>query len=140
MEHGSPRSAYALHKLASLIELRASQQLLYEFGISFSHFKVLAVLQEHDAIQQKTIADYLGQTEASISRLVVDLEKHGFIDRFRDMFNRRQNIVRLTTHGAQLASEAAERVDALLVESFSVLSEEEQQHFIAYAERILSKM
>lgn len=70
-----------------------------ELGIGFSQFKILMVLQWRPNVQQKQIAEQLGQTEASISRQIKLMYDDGLLQSTPRPENRREHVTTLTPRG-----------------------------------------
>ena len=84
---------------------------------------VLAWLAEHPDVTQKELAEELGITAASLSEVLMKLERKGYISRFKDEADRRFSRVRLTEEGeATLDMSVSESGDP-----FAGLSGEEQE-------------
>lgn len=66
------------------------------------------VLDWNPRIQQRTIADSLGQTEASISRQIKLLKTKGLLDSKIDPQNRRKHITVPTLRGMQITEAASD--------------------------------
>lgn len=97
--------------------LRQSDQVLKErLGIGVAQYKILQTLEAHAQLQQRALADYLGQTEASISRQVKLLDEKGLITTRVNPQNRREHLTALTPKGIKL-TQAAEEVMKMYQES-----------------------
>ena len=91
----------------SFVLARQSDQILQErLGIGFSQYKIMMVLRQNPHIQQKVIADRLGQTEASISRQIKLLLQQGLLHTVKRPENRREHITTLTGRGERFIDEA----------------------------------
>ena len=111
----------------AFVVVRQSDQVLQErLGIGFSQFKIMMVLQRHAGIQQRAIADSLGQTEASISRQIKLLQEQGLLITTVNPENRRMHITTLSAKGARLADEAVSIVDSFNQPLVDNLSEKQQ--------------
>jgi DNA-binding MarR family transcriptional regulator len=97
---------YLLTHLADVISKQSDQVLQEQLGIGLSQFKILMVLEWNPRVQQKTIADSLGQTEASISRQIKLLTEKGLLVSKPDPQNRRKHITAPTPLGMQLTEAA----------------------------------
>jgi DNA-binding MarR family transcriptional regulator len=97
---------YLLNHLAAVISKQSDKLLLEQLGIGFSQYKILMVLEWNPRIQQKSIADHLGQTEASISRQIKLLKEKGMLQTKIDPNNRRKHITVPTPKGMQLTEAA----------------------------------
>lgn len=106
--------AYLVEHLAAVIGKQSDQVLLEQLGIGLSQYKILMVLEWNPRVQQKTIADSLGQTEASISRQIKLLNGKGLLSARPDPNNRRKHITTPTTLGMQVTEAAT----AILRRSF----------------------
>jgi DNA-binding MarR family transcriptional regulator len=120
---------YLIHHLAFVMDRQSDQVLQERLGIGFSQFKILMILKWHENVRQKFIADYLGQTEASISRQLRLMQKSGLVSRLIDPKNRRQHIVCLTHRGQRL-----------LDESMTILNQFHAPLFTAIGDKNLSKL
>lgn len=98
-----------LHHLSAVYSRESDQILQEQLGIGLSQFKILATLVENSAMQQKHIAQQLGQTEASISRQIKVLQAKGMVETMRNPTNRREHITTLTARGDRV-TDAAQKV------------------------------
>lgn len=99
-------AAYMLQHLAMSTARQNDQLLLERLGIGFSQFKILMVLQKKPHVQQKAIAETLGQTEASISRQIKLMHDKGLLSTSINPANRRERMTTLTGKGDRLIEEA----------------------------------
>jgi DNA-binding MarR family transcriptional regulator len=100
---------YLVQHLAAIIGKQSEQVLQEQLGIGHSQFKILMVLEWNPRVPQRSIADSLGQTEASISRQIKVLTNKGLLVSKRDPQNRRKHITAPTPLGMQV-TEAAENI------------------------------
>jgi len=115
-----------LHKIGALME-RASDQVLFdEFGIGFSQFKILFALQHHQDVQQKQIAHFLGQTEASVSRQIKLMKSAKFIEIRLGSDDKKKHHITLTARGSGVAKDALGILNAHYEPILAVLSAHEQ--------------
>lgn len=106
---------------------RQSDQVLQErLGIGFSQFKILMVLNWKTNVQQRTIADSLGQTEASISRQIKLLDEQGLLSTHISPENRRQHLTVLTPTGKRVIDEALQILQSYHEPVFETLSEKQK--------------
>lgn len=98
--------SYLLNHLAAVIGKQSDQVLQEQLGIRLSQFKILMVLEWNPRVQQKAIADSLGQTEASVSRQIKLLTEKGLLISRPDPQNRRKHITAPTPLGMQLTEAA----------------------------------
>lgn len=117
---------FLLHKIGALMERASDQVLFEEFGIGFSQFKILFALQHHQDVQQKQIAHFLGQTEASVSRQIKLLKAAKFIEVRLGKDDKKKHYITLTTRGSEVAKDALGVLNAYYEPILAVLSADEQ--------------
>lgn len=98
---------YLVQHLSSVLGKQADQVLQEQLGIGLSQYKILMVLEWNPRVQQRSIADSLGQTEASISRQIKLLQGKGLLVTRQDPQNRRRHITMPTTLGMQITEAAS---------------------------------
>ncbi|HJQ08249.1 MAG TPA: MarR family winged helix-turn-helix transcriptional regulator [Candidatus Saccharimonadales bacterium] len=93
----------------SMVSYRQSDQVLQErFGIGMSQFKILMMAQWFPNMQQRSLAEALGQTEASVSRQVKLLHEKGMLVTHIDPKERRRHITIPTPRGIKITVAARE--------------------------------
>jgi DNA-binding MarR family transcriptional regulator len=100
---------YLLQHVSFVLARQADQALQERLGIGFSQYKILMTLQMNPHVQQKQIAESLGQTEASISRQIKLLHEKGMLTTRINPDNKRVHITTPTTKGLKM-TEAARAV------------------------------
>lgn len=115
-----------LHQLSCMIDQQSETMLQQKFRIGFSQFKILSALLWRDNVRQREIADFLDQTEASISRQIGLMQDAGLVSSRRDAQNRRQRITSLTGKGAQVAKQAVAALEAHHAPMFQRLTLDQQ--------------
>lgn len=121
---------YLLNHIAFVMGRQSDMVLNERLGIGFSQFKIMMVLRYAPHVQQKEIADRLGQTEASISRQIKLLTDKGLLQSLKRPENRREHITTLTLKGENLTDEALELLNQYHSPVFARLSEHQQQLLI----------
>lgn len=110
---------------------RQSDQVLQErLGVGFSQFKIMRVLERKPHLQQKQIAQALGQTEASVSRQIKLLQEKGLLQSTVSPQNRREHITTLTPKGVRFTEEAIRVLGDYFEPTFNYLSEKQQKALI----------
>jgi DNA-binding MarR family transcriptional regulator len=96
-----PHLSYDLHKLTARLDRAADELLRKEQGISYARFLALFAVSETNG-SQRDLAQWLGQSEPSVSRMVTVLADEGLLQAVRvdGAGNRRQ--LRLTPDGAKI--------------------------------------
>jgi len=118
---------FLLQHLSFVLARQSDQVLQEQLGIGFSQFKILMALQWHPDIQQKQIAERLGQTEASISRQIKLLQDQGLLTANVNPQNRREHLTRPTTRGERFTDKAMEVLNNYHAPMFARLSDKQQQ-------------
>ncbi|HMS50455.1 MAG TPA: MarR family winged helix-turn-helix transcriptional regulator [Candidatus Saccharibacteria bacterium] len=130
---------YLLNHLAFVLGRQSDQVLLERLGIGFSQFKILMVLRWNPHIQQRVIAERLGQTEASISRQIKLLLGQGFLQSEKRPENRREHITALTLKGERFIDEAMSILNSYHAPVFESLSEKQQAVVLASLQQMHEK-
>ncbi len=97
---------YLLHHLAFVLDRQSDILLQERLDIGFSQFKILMALKWDQGVQQKHIAEKLGQTEASVSRQIKLLSEVGLVSIKPTPSDKRQHITVLTKKGDALIEKA----------------------------------
>jgi DNA-binding MarR family transcriptional regulator len=98
---------YLLQHLAAVTGKQSDQILQEQLGIGLSQFKILMVLEWNPRVSQRSVADSLGQTEASVSRQIKLLLGRGLLTSKRDPHNRRKHITTPSPLGMQITEAAS---------------------------------
>lgn len=94
----------------------------------------MAWLANNPDVTQKEISEGLGITAASLSEVLMKLERKGYITRFKDETDRRFIRVRLTEEGEDALETSVTETE----DPFSSLSEEEQETLKQLLGKLLS--
>lgn len=95
---------------------------------------ILTVISQHPGISQKELGEILGIQPASVSELLMKLERKGLVLRKKDVQDRRSIKVQLTEDGrSHLAEPEEESADP-----FRSLSAEEQEQLRSLLEKLLT--
>ena len=121
--------AYLIHHLAAVMGRQSDQLLQEQLGIGLSQFRILMVLEWNPRIQQRAIADSLGQTEASISRQIKLLKGKKLLHTKQDPQNRRRNITAPTPLGMQVTEAASDILRRNLSPDFATLGDDKLLQF-----------
>ena len=128
--------AQLMHHMVALLSRESDQMLQEQLGIGLSQYKILSTLHEHPHVQQRLIAQMLGQTEASISRQIGLLTNRGMLQAIPNPSNLREHITDLTPRGLRMI-EAAEVVLANYHERFFTgLSSKQQSQMLERLESL----
>lgn len=128
--HQSNNLGYMLNHIAFMMGRNSDQVLQEQLGIGFSQFKIMMVLKWNSSIQQKQIAERLGQTEASISRQIKLLHKMGMLNTRIRPENKREHITSLTLKGEKLTEKALQILNNYHSPTFNSLTAKQQQNLL----------
>lgn len=110
---------------------RQNDQILQErLGIGFSQFKLLMIINWKSGVQQKYIAEKLGQTEASISRQIKLMFDDGLLQSTPRPGNRREHMTTLTKRGERIADQATEILNQHYKPMFDRLSPKQREQLL----------
>lgn len=120
-------AGYVLTHTATIL-LRQSDQVLQErLGIGMSQFKILMMLQNNPNVQQRKLAESLGQTEASISRQIKLLCEKGLLTIRVNPKSRREHLTVPTPRGQKMTDAAIEVLEQYHGPMFEQISEKQRQ-------------
>jgi DNA-binding MarR family transcriptional regulator len=94
-------------------------------GITVEQWTVLACLWQQDKVSQQSLVQTTYRDKTSVTRLIDNLEKQGFVVRVSDMADRRANVVYLTQQGIDLEQKATAVVEEVVERTLRILTEEE---------------
>lgn len=129
---GSEKSVRALNAFINLarasdsLMARMSLQLEAE-GLTTGQFGVLEALLHLGPMCQKTLAEKLLRSGGNVTLVVDNLEKHGWVRRERQRYDRRKIVVHLTPDGRRLINQIFPRHAEMIVEEMGRLEPREQE-------------
>lgn len=92
----------ALHRLTAQLDLAGDRILRQEAGLSYSRFLALYMVGFEGADTQRVLADRLGVTEPSVSRMTRVLSEAGLLEALADPAGGNRHRLRLTPSGQEL--------------------------------------
>ncbi|GIF52677.1 DNA-binding MarR family transcriptional regulator [Asanoa ferruginea] len=95
-----------LHTLVSRLEQAGDRIMRADHGLSYRRFMVLVMVGELGASTQRALADGLGVTEPSVSRMVGTLADSGLLSVLPDPAGGNRRRIALTDAGRQLVDRA----------------------------------
>lgn len=122
--------SYLIQHLSAVMGKQSDQVLQEQLGIGLSQYKILMVVEWNPRVQQKTIADSLGQTEASISRQIKLLKNKSLLQTKIDPQNRRKHITVPTNLGMQITEAATAIMRRSFGPEFSRMGEDQMIQLI----------
>jgi DNA-binding MarR family transcriptional regulator len=125
-----PDIGYLLHHFSFTLDRQSDQILQERLGIGLAQFKILMVLKQCGNVSQRSIADFLGQTEASISRQTKLMHDKGLLQSTVSEHSRRERVTTLTHKGLRLLEAAYEALNSYHRPVFEALSGKQQGQFV----------
>ncbi len=105
MSADSLHSGELIKRLNSIMEKRANNSL-NDDGITLSQIKLLCILEQEGSLTLKELEKYFCVAQATISGIVVRLEKKGLIESFYLPEDKRAKHIRLTDDGIKMCEHA----------------------------------
>lgn len=96
-----------------------------EVGLTREQWSVLAILWKEDGCSQQKIADATNRDKPSITRLIDNLVKEGFVKREPHDTDRRTNLIYLTEKGKNIEQSVMNVVDETIDQSTEGLTQEQ---------------
>lgn len=121
---------YLMSHTAAIMHRQSDQVLQERLGIGMSQYKLLLMLQQSPNVQQRDLADSLGQTEASISRQIKLLCDRNMLSIEINPKNRRQHLTVLTAKGVKVAQAATDVLAEYQQPIFDQCNEKQQQQLL----------
>ncbi len=94
---------YLLQHISSVLDRQFANELEEQTGITLSQLRVVEALIQQPYSLQRSIAEFLGQTESAISRQIAILEERGFVVRKKNPNDSRQRIIALQPSAKKIA-------------------------------------
>lgn len=120
-----------VHKLACLMGRSAEQTLRTVGNLTFSQFRILVALLHGATLNQRTIAQYHGLTEAAVSRMLTTMQRQKLVQLVKDPANRRTHQLTLTPRGRRIAERAATKLESYFAKAFHGISASQRNSFLA---------
>lgn len=117
---------YLLNHVASVLGRQSDQALQEYIGFGLSQLKIMMALQSAPHLQQKQIAERLGQTEASISRQMKIIQDQSLLRVSINPANRREHVIQLTQIGEKATERAVKFLDEYHTPVFDALDSDQK--------------
>jgi DNA-binding MarR family transcriptional regulator len=121
---------YLLQHTATILMRQSDQVLQERLGIGMSQFKLLMMLRENPNVQQRKLAECLGQTEASISRQIKLLCEKGLLAIKINPRSRREHITVPTAKGVKMTEAALDVLTQYHTPMFDLITEKQTQQLV----------
>lgn len=128
--------SFALHVLTARLDRMGDRLLRGEHGISYHRFLALVFVSELGASTQRALADQLGVTEPSVSRMTAVLVADGLLNVEPDPAGGNRRKICLTEKGSQLVASVRHDFEDRLA-GFVEQSGVPYAQYAAHTERLL---
>jgi DNA-binding MarR family transcriptional regulator len=118
---------YLLTHTATILQRQSDQVLQERLGIGMSQYRILMMLQRSPNVQQRKIAECLGQTEASISRQMKLLYEKGLLAIRVNPKSRREHLTVPTAKGAKLTDAATEVLEQYHAPMLDLINDKQKE-------------
>ena len=105
-------SAYLLHKLVFELDRGADSLLRAQMGISYKRAVFLLVLEQCGTVTQHELAIALGYSDPSVSTMLVELAKEGYLQVAVSPEHARKRLVSITAKGSEGVAQGRKLLDA----------------------------
>lgn len=119
-------AGYLLQHVANVLHRQSDQALQEQLGIGLAQLKILTILLDQPRLEQRALADSLGQTEASVSRQIKLLAEKGMVISKIDPTERRRHLAAPTTKGIKITQAAKEVLRQFHAPIFAALSDKQK--------------
>ena len=131
--------SFDLHVLTARLDRAADRILRAELGVPYRRFLALFMIGELDATTQRALAERLGVTEPSVSRMTTVLSEAGLLDARPDPAGGNRRRLRLTPSGEELVQRCRDLLGGRLTELVK-RSEVPHEEYTRYTRRLLSTL
>lgn len=126
-----------IYRVAQGLRNKMEQEVLSQYGLSWTAFSMLYDLWIWDSIETKKLAHSAGVSKATISNITKTLERKELCFRKSDPRDRRMTYVSLTEKGKQVMETLYPQFHKSEVEIVSSLSVEEQKHMTLLLRKVI---
>jgi len=120
-------TGYLLQHTATILMRQSDQVLQERLGVGMSQFKILMMVKATPNVQQRKLAECLGQTEASISRQTKLLCEKGLLLIRVNPKSRREHIAIPTAKGLKITEAALDILEQYHAPMLEPLSDKQRQ-------------
>jgi DNA-binding MarR family transcriptional regulator len=129
----------SLRKIIRATDLH-SRRLGRETGLTAPQLVVLKDIEGHHKSSVSEIARRISLSQATVTTILNRLESNGYIERVRNVTDKRRIDVSLTEKGLQIVATAPQPLQEEFVEKFSQLKTWEQHSLVAALQRVATMM
>ncbi|MGM0904565.1 MAG: MarR family transcriptional regulator [Bacillota bacterium] len=126
-----------IYRVAQGLKNKMEQEVLSEYGLSWTAFSMLYDMWIWESIETKKLAESAGVTKATVSNITKTLERKELCYRKGDNRDRRITYVALTEKGRQVMESLYPRFHKGEIEIVSSLSVDEQKRMSKYLRKVI---
>ncbi len=116
------------------------RNVLREFNLTNSQYRVLVLLNAEYGQRLMTLSDRMLCARSTITRLIDQMEAAHLVHRITDPEDRRAQRVALTPQGVELRARAMAAHENSLTQRFCFLDESEQRQFLSLLEKMRANL
>ena len=120
----------------SHVRMHVVSAMLSEYGLYYTHPRILGTILYHDGATQKELADEMNTSPAAMSASIKRLQRAGFIGKIMDESDNRINIIKLTEKGRGVHDDTFDKTLAIDKRTLDGFSDEEIAELFDYLDRI----
>ncbi|OHA88108.1 MAG: hypothetical protein A2741_01320 [Candidatus Zambryskibacteria bacterium RIFCSPHIGHO2_01_FULL_43_27] len=126
-----------IQRFVFILEKHFDRELLENFDISFSQFRIMAMIEKCPGSSQKLIANMQDTTQAAVSRQIEALARHGLVALGTNSTNRKEHNLHLTHKGTVVFEGMIKHANRLLNHTQNTLNKRQKVEFAAISEALL---
>jgi len=116
------------------------EKRICSLGIHPSQHHFLMYIAKNGACTQNSIAEAMEVSAATVAVSLKKLEKGGYIEKQISQSDSRSNLIALTDKGVDVVEQSKEMFEQVDRGMFASITEEEQQQFHNFMERVISNL
>lgn len=132
------RILIAVHRIANDLD-RKTSRLLMKHDITLGQFAVLECLYHKGDLSVGEVQDKILSTSGTITIIIDNLVKRGFIERCRKSTDRRSFILHLTEEGRTLISKVYPENEEMIINELDIYTEEEKTQLVGLLSKYKEK-
>lgn len=117
-------------KIYSSLYLEYLKEYSSIYNVNKTQLRALMFIKNYGAISMTDLSAKLNIEKGSLTSMVDDLTKKGYVLREKDLTDRRKYLIIITEKGINIASDFIEKLDVRLEEKLFRLTKEDQEKYI----------
>lgn len=137
-----PNEAYTMKLLydAHLAYRKIVAKKLMQYGLKSGNCRILTYVSDHPGCLQKDIAENCDVETSTLSTVLSNMEKKGFIERKRFEKNNRSHSIYVTEKGKKIANDSHVQLNVASDIAFKGFTKEEIDEFRTYLKRVIKNL